>query len=117
MSFGSHDLTGSGYTRYHNHHDNADDAPGLWQKRVTDDSGTRYFIDILEYDWNRFHQWKGKRFTYSAEVHFYRQPQMAHCVIRLTDDDVMTSIGSIEILFDRIWTQLGMGHYQLADHD
>ena len=106
-------LLKAGYRRYENPTRDGDWNQWLFQKRVRDEQGTRYFIDVQEYDWSRYPQRRGDRFTYEASVHYYVDDGLPTCVMTCQDDAAMASIESLEAFFSRAWTRLELGHYEV----
>ena len=84
----------------------------LFQKRVRDDKGTRYFIDIVQYDWGGYPQRTGEPFTYEATVRFYTGDGETHSHMTCMDDNTRNSIEGIEEFFNSIWIKLELGYYE-----
>jgi hypothetical protein len=85
----------------------------LFQKRVRDDRGTRYFVDVYEYDWLYLRPADLPRFSYEAQVHFYTGDgdSMLKCTIQ--DDGAMTSPEALEEFVTDLYSKIGAGHYEL----
>lgn len=88
-------------------------ATCLWQKRFRDERGTKYFIDIYEYD-NADMPWHPQKdIVYEPEVSF-----------KLPDDQEMRvslharregTIEEIEAFFEKMFQSMGCLHYELND--
>jgi hypothetical protein len=77
----------------------------LWQKRIEDDLGTRYFVNFTEYDLTPF---TGCH-SFHADVQFNFTnggfSNVTHSVNKQTIEDV-------EDYFNLIWETIGMGYYE-----
>lgn len=108
-SFTGDDLRAAGYRRHMS--DGARRSGegrfvALWQKRITDEYGTRYFIDIREWDWSSL---AGARPgpEFGASVQFRRDER------RFTIDFLGSStdgITMIEETFDEFWHHMEFTH-------
>jgi hypothetical protein len=78
----------------------------LWQKRIEDGAGTRYFVNFTEYN-PGFYSLTEVPHVFEAEVHFRftngGHSNVSHSVDRQAIDD-------IEDYFEEIWTHMGMGY-------
>jgi hypothetical protein len=108
-------LDAAGYKRNVNpmRRDNWDQF--FYQKRFRDERGTRYFIDVYEYDWSILprNTRTGPRFTYVAKIHFYTHEEDPLAVVEVQRDDAYDSTTALEAFVETIWTKLGAGHYEL----
>jgi len=107
-------LLRAGYRRYENPTRDGESNRWLFQKRVRDQQGTRYFIDIVEYDWSAYSQRTGDRFSYEASVHYYVDDGLPTCVVSCQDDGANASIEALEAYFDQVWTRLELGYYEIS---
>lgn len=105
-------LVAAGY-REHTMHNDGFNKVCLFQKRVRDDRGTRYFVDVYEYDWLYLRPADLPRFSYEAQVHFYTGDgdSMLNCTIQ--DDGAMTSPEALEEFVTDLYSKIGAGHYEL----
>ena len=105
-------LVAAGY-REHTMHKDGFNKVCLFQKRVDDRLGTRYFVDVYEYDWLYLRPADLPRFSYEAQVHFYKGDgdSMLKCTIQ--DDDAMTSPEYLEEFVADLYAKIGAGHYEL----
>jgi hypothetical protein len=78
----------------------------LWQKRIEDEAGTRYFVNFTEYN-PGFYSLTEVPHVFEAEVHF-RFTNGGHSNITHSVD--RQAIEDIEDYFEEIWTHMGMGY-------
>ena len=106
-------LVAAGYREYTMHKDGFNKVC-LFQKRVRDDLGTRYFVDVYEYDWLYLRPADLPRFSYEAQVYFYKGDgdTMLKCTIQ--DDGAMTSLEYLEEFIADLYVRVGAGHYELS---
>lgn len=78
----------------------------LWQKRIEDEAGTRYFVNFTEYN-PGFYSLTEVPHVFEAEVHFRFTnggfSNVTHSVDRQAIED-------IEDYFEEIWTHMGLGY-------
>ncbi len=78
----------------------------LWQKRIEDEIGTRYFVNFTEYN-PGFYSLTEVPHVFEAEVHFRFTnggfSNVTHSVDRQAIED-------IEDYFEEIWTHMGLGY-------
>jgi len=80
-----------------------------FQKKITDDSGIRYFITVFIYDWKDFPQVidvKKNRYSYEPDVQFRTDNPVN---VQLLSPE---SIEEIETKLDTIWKALGCPYYE-----
>lgn len=80
-----------------------------FQKKVTDENGTRYFITVYIYDWKDFsHVMKVRenRYSFEPDVQFNTENPVQ---VQLLHPD---SIEEIETKFDTLWKALGCPYYE-----
>lgn len=94
-------LEEAGYKRYPvNGYKNAD---SLFQKRIDDEIGKKYFIDILCYDFRKFAQ-ANTDFSFEPQVQFREGCGDAVDVALLSNEE--KSLEEVEEFFDKIWNTL-----------
>lgn len=110
-AFTSEDLIAAGYSRH-----DRDGARGageggfaaLWQKRVEDEIGTRYFINIREWDLSRYSP-MGIRHSFDAGVQFHRDGRYFNFDYLGDRDD---GIALIEAAFDELWEKMDCAYVE-----
>lgn len=109
------ELEQAGYRRWRNNMSQGDWDAWMWQKIVKDQRGTRYFIDIHEYNWQLFPQRLGLEISYEPRVVLYGQD--GECVMHVTvcDKTATASLASLEAYIDQVWNKLECGYYELHD--
>lgn len=78
----------------------------LWQKRIEDEAGTRYFVNFTEHDPGFYSQTEVPH-VFEADVHF-RFTNGGHSNVTHSVD--RQAIEDIEDYFEEIWTHMGMGY-------
>lgn len=107
-------LETAGYRQCRNPMQRDDWNAWLFQKRFNDKQGTRYFIDVMEYDWQQFaHRLSDTRFSYEPHVTIYTGNGDASFRMIVQDDAACASIEGLEIFVENIWTKLGAGYYEI----
>lgn len=88
-------------------------AECLWQKRFRDERGTKYFIDIYEYD-NADMPWHPlKDVVYEPEVSF-KLPEDENMRVSLSTSREKT-IDEIEAFYEKMFHSMDCLHYELND--
>lgn len=84
----------------------------LFQKRVRDEKGTRYFIDVYEYDWVSMGINHPTPVSYEAQVHLYKGV-IGESLMRVTvmDENANRSVDALEEFIDRLWDRMDAGYY------
>jgi hypothetical protein len=82
----------------------------LYQKRIDDECGKRYFINVWEWD-NRMHVGVPNDFSYQAEGQFKDGCDNTFNIELLTND----SIEQVEAFFADTWERLGYAHYEMFE--
>lgn len=86
----------------------------MFQKRFKDGQGTRYFINVGEYDWAQFsHLRSVTRFSYEPEITIYTGNGDSSFRMLVQDDGALASVEALEMFVENIWTKLGAGYYEL----
>lgn len=85
----------------------------LFQKRVQDDKGTCYFVDVYEYDWFGMRGLDMPRFSYEPQVYFYKGDGESMLVITVQDDAAKATPETLEAFVADLYTKIGAGHYEL----
>jgi hypothetical protein len=112
MTITADNLLKAGYSRYENSAGHGDWNRWLFQKRVRDEQGTRYFVDVQEYDWSGYPQRTGDRCTYEASVRYYAGDGLPTFVMTCQDHAAMASVETLEAFFSWAWMRLELGHYE-----
>ena len=83
---------------------------GSMQKRVQDEKGTRYFVNVDFYDFSRVTYPPSMPRSLSAHVQFSVQDRMA----RVADVGAIDgeSPAAIEAFFADLWQRMGWGYYE-----
>jgi hypothetical protein len=81
---------------------------GSWQKRVRDENGTRYFINVNLW---HFPAHPDDRKSAAAEVQFSEVGEERN-VVNVTPLRTFGSIDEIEAYFADVWAKLGLGYYE-----
>lgn len=109
-------LEAAGYRPYPNPLRNDDWNAVLFQKRFKDEHGTRYFIDLIEYDWQKVAHFRdGPRFTYEPTISIYTGDGDTLFRMIVQDHAACASIRVLEMFVLEVWTKLGAGYYELDD--
>ena len=106
-------LLGNGYRRSDHRLNEACNT--LYQKKVVDARGTRYFIDIHEYDWSVYPQRIGPRFSYEPQVRFYEGDGETAVNMTVMLDRVKT-VEDLEAYVDSMWKRMEFGYYELVSY-
>lgn len=106
-------LLAAGFRKYKNGMSNGAWNNWLFQKRIRDEKGTRYFIDVIQYDWSMYSHRIGEPLAYEASVHFYTGDGEIYSVVTCMDDNIRNSIDAIEMFFDNMWSKLELGYYEI----
>lgn len=102
-------LRAAGYTRSNRKgHQRAGEGSffALWQKRIEDEAGTRYYVNFTEHN-PGFYSQREVPHVFEADVQFRFTnggfSNVTHSVVRQAIED-------IEDYFEEIWTHMGMGY-------
>jgi len=112
----------AGYKRYNQ--DCLKNCDYLLQKKVTDEEGVKYFINIYVYIWKDEPWYRegiesgftgsgetfDKEITFQPEVQFGSAMYDAMNVTLLVDD--ITDVQEIEYTFENLWVSLGKPYYE-----
>lgn len=102
----------AGYKRYEQKHKSCD---YMLQKRIDDEHGKKYYIDIYVYDWRKYKDVNPalQDFTFSPEVQFraFEEGKMTMNVSLLAYADEHT-IEVIEKEFEDMWLFLEKPYYR-----
>lgn len=113
-AFTGEDLRVAGYIRHSPDATRRSGETGLlalWQKRVMDEVGTRYFINVREWDWSQFNT-ASQKHSFDAAVQFHRDGRYFNVDYIGNSDD---SIIVIELMFDELWEKMDFAHVD-SDH-
>ncbi|SFF17091.1 hypothetical protein [Methylobacterium sp. yr596] len=116
------DFKAAGYRPYHDNFKEGDERykpadqrmyQGSQQKRVTDERGTRYFINVDLYDFTVAQLQAGR--SAGAHVQFSTVDEMgAVCDVSRS---VEGSIEEVEHFFADLWSRMGWGYYEVDRPD
>lgn len=108
------DFISMGYRRYNQSRKGSE---YMLQKRVDDEQGKRYFINIYVYDWRKYtYQYPHMSdFSFAPEVQFraFEEGKMTMNVSLITNSN--TTIEQIEKEFEGVWVYLGKPYYSRWD--
>lgn len=114
MKLSEKKLLESGYKRWNQVFLN--NADYLLQKKVTDDIGIKYFIDIYAYvrlGKPYFREGIDNKIGFQPEVQFGSMKYDTMNVTLLIDD--MTDIQEVEDTFESLWESVGKPYYEIKD--
>jgi len=88
----------------------------LLQKRIDDEIGKKFFIDVWVYD-NKYYKETGKfpkdspDFSFQPEVQFYSKEDepMFNCMCFMGDKQ---SVEDVEEFFAELWAKMNLGYYE-----
>lgn len=90
----------------------------LWQKRVEDGSGIRYFINLNEWRLERIARgYQGATPTFPAEAQFALGAGCEDTFTVSLNSRPGLEIAEVERFFDDVWTRMGAGYYERFSHD
>jgi hypothetical protein len=109
------ELEAAGY-RFFSNHGKKHGCKGLYQKKVADKKGVRYYINCFVWDYNEIYQQSGLNSGFTFEVQFsYENYAIFDVKRRLTfNADVIDKIREVEEFFGRIWQTTGRYYVDLA---
>lgn len=94
-------LISAGYKQFQ---DNLNGSAYGMQKRVTNDLGTKYFINIYAY-------------AHNGEIAFQPEVQFSEGEYPTTDVTLHSQdLEIVESLFEQLWCELGMPYYERRDN-
>lgn len=93
-------LISAGYKRYAGSDLNRSSA--LYQKRISDNHGTKYFINAWFHDYTRYNIQSPNQYSFEFEVQFTKKDGSKFNVDDLSD----STIEEHEKFFESIWTNL-----------
>lgn len=103
------DLLAAGYRKFDNSSGSIlNGSKCLYQKRIRDDRGTRYFIDLFLFD---FRGWDNYPYQFSWQADFqFQVPEIGTVtgVVHLVDD----TLESVEAKYAELFTRLKADHYE-----
>jgi hypothetical protein len=88
-----------------------------YQKRVSDEKGIRYFIDVIQYNWKNVPGYPGAQLTYEPEVHLYTSDCAALIRVIVLNDAHCASVEALEAYVDQLWRQTGAGYYERFNNE
>jgi hypothetical protein len=100
----------AGYKRYDQNWLNNCDY--LLQKKVTDEEGVKYFVNIYVYIWTDkpwYREGIDKKIAFEPEVQFERSKYDTMNITLLIDD--VTDVQEIEDTFENLWVSVGKPYY------
>ena len=99
-------------------HPKADGCECLWQKKVEDGSGTRYYINIYEWRIDRVvPSYRGPSPTFQPSVQFTRGEGGRDTVDVNFYCGKEHTLGDIEAFYDEAWTTMGFSHHEKNSWD
>jgi hypothetical protein len=106
------ELTLRGYTKHvADHYRVLNNTDTLYQKRISDSKGKKYFINIWYYPAQRYGHTDLPE-SIQAEVQFTGDGVTdEHLDVKLFTKD----LDKIEEVFENMWVKLGLGYYELWD--
>lgn len=104
-------LTANGYRRYNDNRSPA--ATALFQKRVTDERGIRYFINVVEYDISVIPNYPGPTLRYEPDVRFYEGDGEDAVNVSIMLDRIKT-VQDLESYVLHMWNKMSFGYYELT---
>jgi len=84
-------------------------ADNLFQRRISDENGTRYYIDIWMYDWSKYPHHIGEyKQAFEAEAYYSDgiSAILHHCEER--------TLEKVEEFFADLFIKFGAGYYEMA---
>ncbi len=109
------DWLDAGYKRYEGSQLN--NADFLLQKRIDDDTGKKYFIDIWVYEHSQYEYYRSNpgipSVSFQPEVQFQREHQMTMNITFIMNQD--STITDIEQEMERLWMFLEKPYYRRFD--
>lgn len=101
------DFLDAGYKRYNQSHRSSD---YMLQKRIDDEVGKKYFINVYVYDWREYKDHPS--FSFAPEVQFpgFDDDKMTVNVSFIVNDN--STIKEIEKEFEGMWKYLGKPYYE-----
>lgn len=104
------DLEESGYKKFKTTYKLSDYG---YQKRITDNNGTKYFITVLIYDYNK-EEYKHINGVYGKvslcfDMQFYENKDIVNVQYSANED---TSLKQLEDKIERLWVHLGSPYYE-----
>lgn len=108
----SKQLVLNGYKRFPTNDINHPLAVCGYQKRITDDTGTKYFINVYEYNFEDIANYpKSNKISYQFEEQF-RLPNDENVKVTYLYNETR-SLVDIEEWFESIWLKLNCSYYEL----
>ena len=96
-------LEKNGYTKYN---DNVYNSETLYQKKVKDKKGTKYFVDFYKYVFTVFNNEP----IYEVRLHINKDNYSLNILLYTISKDM--SLEEIEKEVDKIWHDLGGDYYE-----
>ena len=89
-------------------------ATTFWQKRIVDDIGKKYFIDVYRYDFPE-HPYTGDKIptSYEFSMQFCKDGDALNVELLSSWND--KSIEEIEAFIEEMWTKLNLDYYEKWD--
>jgi len=107
-------LESAGYTRYPNPTRDGAWNPWVWQKRFRDEVGTRYFIDVTQYDWHALPNVHSRpsRYSYEADVDLYDENEDTTMRVKVLSERATASVEALEAWVENLWRVTSSGYYE-----
>lgn len=88
-----------------------------YQKRVSDEKGHRYFIDVIQYNWKSVPGYPGPQLSYQPEVHLYTREGEALLRVIVLSETYCASVEALEAYVEQLWRTTGAGYYERFIYD
>ena len=107
-------LESAGYLVYPNPTRDGAWNPWVWQKRFRDEVGTRYFIDVTQYDWHALPACAARpvRYDYEVNVHLYDENEDTTMRVTVLSERATASVEALEAWVENLWRVTSSGYYE-----
>lgn len=106
------EIMSAGYKRWKRSAIDSESVECFFQKRITDESGIRYFINIKKWNFSEYkHVLNGfPEISYEGETKLYMQN--THDAINISCSSHINDIKTIETIFNNLWNTGMFEHYE-----
>lgn len=114
MKITAENLAASGYRHFPRRANDPEHRAGLYQKRVEDESGTRYFINVEEYDFKGLNipDVVREKQRFSPNGQFSRGEGDSDTMTFSFSQSSDATIEDMEAFFDELFTKMEFNHYE-----